>query len=89
MAKWIPVAWEREKDFKDMQSASKIRICLMNSPFYKGLRYAVRDGGMVLSIDGQWEFEPMPSSRDDAFYERFRFKTFEDAQKAIDLISDL
>jgi hypothetical protein len=45
--------------------------------------YAVRHSGGVLSIDGKWQYEPQPSSRDDAFMERFRFRTFEEAAAAI------
>lgn len=59
-----------------------INIDRMQSPFYEGERFAVRAMGDVLSVDGQWEIEPQPSSRDDAFYESFRFKTFDDALKA-------
>jgi hypothetical protein len=38
----------------------------------------VRDG-MALSKAGEWEWEPMPSSRDAAFLERCRFETVADA----------
>lgn len=52
----------------------------MTSPFYEGERFAVRnDMGRVLNCHGVWEHEPMPSSRNDAFYERCRFKTFHEA----------
>lgn len=38
--------------------------------------WAVRNRhGSVLAKDGQWEFEPQPSSRDDAFMERCRYAT--------------
>ncbi len=45
-------------------------------------KWAVRRlGGEVLNKQGEWEYEPMPSSRDDAFIERCRFDT---ALSAID-----
>ena len=33
----------------------------------------VSDGRSVLNSDMEWEFEPMPSHRDDAFIARTRF----------------
>ncbi len=42
-------------------------------------RYAVRQGDNVLNTDGGWEYEPQPSNRDDAFFKRCRFATFDDA----------
>lgn len=38
--------------------------------------------GDVLAKDGEWEWEPIPSGRDDAFYARCRFDTFEEAWRA-------
>lgn len=37
--------------------------------------WAVRYMGEVLNKRGEWEYEPLPSSRDDAFRERCRFAT--------------
>lgn len=42
-------------------------------------RFAVVEAGWVLNKDGEWEYEPLPSSRDDAFMERCRFDEFDDA----------
>ena len=39
----------------------------------RGKGWAVVDGPFVLTKDGDWEYEPNPSSRDDEFYERCRF----------------
>jgi hypothetical protein len=64
-----------------------IRIRLMRSPFYQGDRYSVRCIGNCLSKDGKWECEPMPSSRDDAFYARCRFDSFADAVAAVKRLS--
>lgn len=45
--------------------------------------WAVRDQfGYVLNKNGDWESEPQPSSRDDAFYDACRFDTYEEAEKA-------
>ena len=44
--------------------------------------WACRNRGMVLSKDGEWEYEPMPSSRTEAFLKRCRFKTLKAALKA-------
>ena len=44
--------------------------------------WAVREGGAVLSKDGDWEFEPIPSSRDDEFISRTRWDTAEEAANA-------
>lgn len=41
--------------------------------------WAVRHLGYVLGKDGQWMIEPSPSSRDEAFYCRFRFDTRDEA----------
>jgi hypothetical protein len=39
----------------------------------------VRLNGNVLNKAGDWEWEPMPSSRDDEFLSRCRFETAEQA----------
>lgn len=45
-------------------------------------RWAVRRHGNVLSKQGEWEYEPMPSSRDDEFLERCRFASAAEAMEA-------
>lgn len=57
---------------------------LVTSPFYAGERWAVRRGGECLAADGEWEYEPLPSSRDDAFYSRCRFESLEAAVAVYD-----
>ncbi len=55
----------------------------MNSPFYEGERWAVMHGTeLCLNVSAEWEWQPLPSSRDDAFYERCRFKTLAQAMDA-------
>ena len=46
------------------------------------LGFAVRKNGLCLNKDSEFEYEPLPSNRDDEFYERCRFVGIEEAQKA-------
>jgi len=46
------------------------------------VRWAVRQDSAVLNTDGQWEHEPLPSSRDEAFLRRCRFPTVQAAARA-------
>lgn len=51
---------------------------------WRGLdKWAVCNGGNVLNKSGEWEYEPLPSSRDDAFMERTRFKSPDEAILAL------
>ncbi|BCY18672.1 hypothetical protein hrd7_25210 [Leptolinea sp. HRD-7] len=47
--------------------------------------WKIVDPPFVLNTSGQWEYEPMPSSRDDAFLKRCRFASIEAAVKAWNL----
>ena len=38
-------------------------------------KWAIRKNGNCLNKDAEWEYEPQPSSRDDAFLERCRFES--------------
>lgn len=42
-------------------------------------KWAIYKRSWVLSRDGEWEFEPLPSGRDDAFIARCRFDTPQEA----------
>jgi len=44
--------------------------------------WAVKWSGNNLAKDGTWEYEPLPSSRDDEFYARCRFDTLQEAWDA-------
>lgn len=44
--------------------------------------WAVRQSGFCLAKDGDWECEPIPSSRDEEFYQRCRFETYMEAELA-------
>ena len=47
------------------------------------IKYAVRHMGACLTVEGKWEFEPIPSSRDDAFFKRCRFDSWQQAADTI------
>jgi len=79
MTNWIPVVWEQEGKQDIKHPHVPVQIHRMESPFYYGIRYAVRNGNMCLSTDLEWDFEPSPSNREAEFYEKYRFKSFEDA----------
>ena len=80
---WIPVVWDREGDLR-----SGIQIHRMDSDEYEGSRYAVRNGRLCLSINLDWDIEPMSSNRDKLFYDTFRFLTFEDAVSAVEKLKE-
>jgi hypothetical protein len=44
-------------------------------------RWAVRRSGHVLGRDGDFTYEPLPSSRVERFYKRYRFATVAEAIK--------
>lgn len=82
--KWQPVEWMRTDDAMNVHEIQPIVIRQSISPFYKGIRFAVRKGErFCLNVDGEWEFEPIPSSRTDEFYERCRFKSRKAAMAAV------
>jgi hypothetical protein len=77
---WKPILWRQG-------SLGRV-IRLMDSPYYTGDRYAVfpseDDTNECLNSEGEWEWQPMPSNRTDEFFERCRFKSFEEAVKALE-----
>jgi hypothetical protein len=79
-SEWFPVEWRRSDDPFRGEDTS---IRRMTSPFYLGIKWAVRRHSNVLGKDGRFAYEPIPSSRDDAFYAAYRFDSFEDAVEAI------
>jgi len=78
---WIPTEWVHCDDLT--ADGPLITIGLMVSHLYEGRKFAVRKGRNCLNKDGLWEYEPMSSRRDDAFYARCRFDSFDDAAAAI------
>jgi len=72
--------YEIKEEFYDLNMPRiGVRFCRMISPFYKGEKWAVRKGGHCLNKQGNWEYEPNPSSRHAVFYAKCRFKTLPDA----------
>lgn len=49
--------------------------------------FAVTDGSFVLNRDLDWEHEPLPSSRDEAFFTRCRYSTFEEALAMVERLA--
>lgn len=45
-------------------------------------QWAVTRRGECLNKNGEWEYEPMPSSRDQAFFDRCRFASAQEAHRA-------
>lgn len=72
---WLARSWQCPDD-------PFVRIDLVKG--YNGDKYAVRRGSSVLASDGEWEFEPLPSNRDDDFLKRCRFASLADAKAAYD-----
>lgn len=46
-------------------------------------KWAIRQNGRCLNKDGEWEYEPMPSSRDEDFFARCRF-SLDEAKKMLE-----
>lgn len=46
--------------------------------------YAIRQSGACMNHEGDWEYEPIPSSRDDKFMVRCRFGHWSDAARMIE-----
>jgi hypothetical protein len=57
-------------------------VLLDRVPGPAGDRWAIRAWGYCLNRDGKWDYEPMPSSRTDAFFARCRYATPEEALQA-------
>lgn len=47
-------------------------------------KFAARLHGNCLNKNGDWEYEPMPSSRDDEFMGRCRFETFKEVASVLE-----
>ena len=65
------------KGFLHKTSCISIEMTYKNS-------WAVRCRSWCLNNKGKWEYEPMPSSRTDAFLKRCRFSTAKKAMTAAD-----
>lgn len=82
---WVSTSWEWNRDLmpRGYESIESVRIDAVHG---RGgiTRYAVRQSGACMDANGEWEFEPMPSSRDDEWLNRFRFDTWEAAARAVE-----
>jgi len=78
---FVSVSWQFSPD-KVPCGYEPVRIDLVRHR--TGIYYAVRQHGACMDRDGEWDIEPMPSSRTDEWLARFRFATWEDAAKAIE-----
>lgn len=78
--RWEAVEWRPE----EAGPMADLSIRLMRSPFYEGIKYAVRRRSMCLNKESGWEYEPFPSGRDEEFYARCRFDSFADALAALE-----
>lgn len=75
---WV---WEPSNAIRDIPTPVVIEVCRQRNG---GDKYAVRQAGGVMSKDGKWEYEPIPSSRDDAFMNRCRFGSLAEARQAVE-----
>ena len=67
----------------DRKTGNTIEVASINSD--DSFMFAVRNSaGLTLNKDGEWEYEPSPSNRDDDFLSRCRFNSFNDAANALE-----
>ena len=53
---------------------------------HEAISWAVRThGGLVMSKDGEFSYEPMPSNRDEDFFKQYRFSSPKEAISAINI----
>lgn len=63
-----------------VENMKEIRIDRCIQPDNSSL-WAIRSGGFCLNKQGNWEFEPIPSSRTNKFYKDCRFNSMDEAIK--------
>lgn len=73
-----PVRWRDQRPNRFNSIECSIFIDAVRSTD-DSVKYAVRQAGSVLSKQGIWYREPLPSSRSDEFLQACRFDTFENA----------
>lgn len=76
MTEWDATRWTTNDE-----NSGKVFIDKIQNK--NGVSFAVRDiFGMCLNDGYKFEFEPMPSNRDEKFFKRCRFSSLESAQSA-------
>ena len=73
-SKLVPTRWEDPRTGARIERTSRVD----RSP-----SFAVRMHGNCLSRDGEWELEPQPSSRDQAFLDQHRWSNLAEAERAL------
>jgi hypothetical protein len=79
---WESVSWEWNADLIKEKLFEPVRIDRVKG--FDGTRYAIRQGGACMNAQGDWEWEPIPSSRTDEWLAEFRFTTWLDAANAVE-----
>lgn len=67
---------------QNMARARENEIVIQERPSIGGTRWSINPwiaADSCLNRDGEWEYEPQPSSRDDEFYARCRFASLDEA----------
>ena len=68
---------------KNMGDWVTIEATKFDEEFSKPISWAIRCGGRCMSkITKSFDYEPLPSSRDDEFFDEYRFNTPEEAYKS-------
>lgn len=81
----VSVSFQLRSQFDSMERMP-VTFERVRGVLYEGEKWAVRRCGFCLSADGEeWIREPMPSSRNEVFFDQFRFDSLEEAVAAYDL----
>ena len=72
----IPVTY-RTRFTRYIPPTDLSRVTIEATSFRDGepVKWAIREGGLCLNKQGEWEYEPLPSSPEDDFLERTRFES--------------
>ena len=81
---WVSTKWElRQGGLHEMDVDHP--VCIEQVRQRDGTKlYAVRQAGFCLDKEGDWVYEPMPSSRTDEFLESCRYNSWVDAAQAVE-----
>jgi hypothetical protein len=70
------IEWEL---YPETSESTGDHISLVRRDGFKGRRWAIKQRGYVLNKSGEWEYEPIPSSRTDEWLDTVRWDTPEQA----------